>query len=246
MKMKPKLLILIALMVLIAAGVAFAAGPEEKTVTPEDLFKKDFPNVKVQSFGPSPIPGVYEVVVDDRVVYYSPSAYSVILGQIITNEGKNLTRDREMALLTAKLKDLPLDKAVKIGNGKNVVIEFTDPDCPFCRQAEQFLSERTDITKYVFLIPLPSHTDSIPKIRYILCAQDQKKALEDAMSGKLDDMKFQPCADPKVDELVKTHEAVAQKMVITATPTFFINGTPVRGADVDAMKKLLDMGPQAK
>lgn len=243
--MKSKMFVLLILTVLIATGISFAAGPDN-AITPEDLFKKDFPNVKAQSFGPSPIPGVYEVIVDDRIVYYSPGAGSVILGQIVNSDGKNVTREREMALLTAKIKDLPLDKAVKSGEGKNVVIEFTDPDCPFCRTGEQFLSARTDLTKYVFFVPLPSHPDAVPKIRYILCAKDQKAALEDAMAGKLDDMKFPPCTDPKVDELLKAHEKVAEKMAISATPTFFINGIPVRGADIDAMRRILDNpNPQA-
>ena len=238
-RMKSKIFVLLLLTVLIATGIALAAGPDDP-VKPEDLFKKDFPNVKAQSFGPSPIPGVYEVIVDDRIVYYSPGAASVILGQIVTSDGKNVTRERERDLLTAKLKDLPLDKAVKIGEGENVVIEFTDPDCPFCRTGEQFLSARTDVTKYVFFVPLPSHPDAVPKVRYILCAKDQKAALEEAMLGKLDDMKFPPCADPKVDELLKVHEKVAEKMAISATPTFFINNIPVRGADIDAMRKILD------
>ena len=29
---------------------------------------------------------------------------------------------------------LNLDKALKIGTGKTTIIEFTDPDCPYCRQ----------------------------------------------------------------------------------------------------------------
>jgi len=218
--------------------LTFSAWPSW-AATPENLFKKDFPNVKFQSFKSSQVPGVYEIVVDGRVIYYSPAANSIILGQIISKDGKNYTKDKELELLSAKLKELPLDKALKFGEGKNTVIEFTDPDCPYCRQAEEFLSSRSDITKYVFFVPLPSHTDSVPKIRYIFCSRDKKKAFDEAMSGKLDEMKFETCSDPKVDELLKSHEQIAAKMNITATPMFFINGVPVRGADIQAMEKLL-------
>src|SRR5574340_1146888 len=45
---------------------------------------------------------------------------------------------------------LPLDKAIKIGDGGTTVIEITDPDCPFCRRASAYLSAKNDITRYVF------------------------------------------------------------------------------------------------
>ena len=63
---------------------------------------------------------------------------------------------------------LDLTKAVKIGNGKTMVIEFTDPDCPFCRKAEAYLQKRTDLTRYIFFIPLKSHPASKGKVQYIL------------------------------------------------------------------------------
>lgn len=230
--MKIRFSLLCVILLIIAVGPALSATPEED-------FKQDFPGADVQSMKPSTVPGLFEVVVDGRVVYYSQSAHSIILGQILSKDGKNITREREMELLAAKLKDLPLDKAIKIGEGKNTVIEFTDPDCSFCRKGFEFFKARTDITKYVFFVPLPSHPDSIPKIRYVLCAQDKKAAYEEAMSGKLDEMKFKPCTDPQADELFKIHERVAAQMHISATPMFFINGKPVRGADIEAIKRLL-------
>ncbi len=211
--------------------------------TPEDLFKKDFPKISYQSFKPSNIPGLYEVSVEDRILYYSPAAYSIIFGEIIFKDGKNLTQERETEIMVSKIKDIPLEKALKIGNGKNTVIEFTDPDCPFCRKGSKFLSTRADTTRYIFFVPLPSHPDSAPKVRYILCAQDKEKAYADAMSGKLDNMKFELCTDPKVDEMVKAQEEIGQRIGISATPTYFINGVPIRGADIQAITKLL---PQAQ
>ncbi len=227
--------ILAVLFILIFSGTCFAVE-----YSPEDLLKMDFPNLKYQSFRPSPIPGVYEVVVDDRIVYYAPSAYSIIFGQIVNRDGKNLTRERDLEILGARLKDLPLDQAVKIGNGKNTVVEFTDPDCPYCRDAEKYLAtKKNEITKYVFFVPLASHPDAVPKIRYIFCAKDKEKAFDEAMSGKLDKMKFEVCSDPKIEQSIKAHEEAASKMGISATPTFFINGKPVRGADIEAIDKLL-------
>ena len=198
--------------------------------TPEDLFKKDFPKISYQSFKPSNIPGLYEVSVEDRILYYSPAAYSIIFGEIIFKDGKNLTQERETEIMVSKIKDIPLEKALKIGNGKNTVIEFTDPDCPFCRKGSKFLSTRADTTRYIFFVPLPSHPDSAPKVRYILCAQDKEKAYADAMSGKLDNMKFELCTSyPKVDEMVKAQEKSGKNRHFGHTDLFYKWGPYSRG-----------------
>ena len=75
------------------------------------------------------------------------------------------------------------------------MIEITDPDCTYCRQASAYLSARNDVTRYVFFFPLPIHPNAEAKIRHIFCAADRARAYEEAMAGKLDDMKFKPCDD---------------------------------------------------
>ena len=223
---------------LISAATLFAG-------TTEESFKKDFPAApEFESIQPSTIPGLYEVVLmDGRIAYYAPQAGSVILGgQILTKEGKNVTRSREVEITEATIKKIPLDKAIKIGDGKNTVIEFVDPDCPYSREATQFISIAKDLTRYVFFVPLGSHPDAIPKIRYIYCSKDKAKAYEEAMAGKLDDMKFEICADPKVDVAMSDQEAVATKVAIKITPVFFINGKKkVVGADLATIQKLLNI-----
>jgi len=163
--------------------------------------------------------------------------------------GRNLTEERLEALeqkrlsaMAQKLKGLPLDKALKMGSGKNIVIEITDPDCTFCREAARFFQGRTDVTKHIFFFPLPMHKDAEPKIRYILCAKDKAKAYQDAMSGKLDDMKFQVCNDSDVDALIKVHGEATTQIGVTGTPLFFINGQPVMGANIPLIEKLLGDG----
>jgi thiol:disulfide interchange protein DsbC len=57
--------------------------------------------------------------------------------------------------LPGRVKEIPLEKGIKIGDGKSVVIEFTDPDCTFCRKAADWLEKnREGVTRYVFLYPI--------------------------------------------------------------------------------------------
>ena len=126
-----------------------------------------------------------------------------------------------------KLKDLPLDKAVKVGSGAKKVIEFTDPDCPYCRKASEALKKRTDITRYVFLTPL-AHPNAINKVHYILAAKDQEKAYHEMMEGKP-----VPASARNYSKEIKAQAAeymdFARSLGIDGTPTFFINGQRLSG-----------------
>lgn len=215
-------------------------------LTPEESLKKNFPEFQFESIAPSGVPGLYEVTSNRGIFYYAPEAEAVIGGPIIKTGGRNLTQERYQVLeqkrlseMVGKIKDIPLEKALKIGNGKNTVIEVTDPDCNFCRQAAKFFKGRTDVTKYIFFFPLPMHKDAEPKVRHILCAKDKAKAYEDAMSGKLDDMKLKVCDSSDVEALIKVHRETATKIGVTGTPLFIINSQPVVGANIPQIEKLL-------
>ncbi len=207
--------------------------------TVEEAFKKSFPKVPGEGFSETPIKGVYEVQVGNEVLYYAPESDCVLLGEMVTKEGKNLTREKIQGLIAAKAKNLPLEQAIKIGKGPQQVIEITDPDCPYCRQASEFFAGRTDVTRYVFFYPLLFHKDAEAKALQVLCAKDQAKAYEEAMTGKLDDMKFKPCKDPKAEATLRTHKEAAAKLGLSGTPFFLIGDQPVFGANIPQFETLL-------
>ena len=239
MNLKTVSLYISIIVILASATMAFA-------VTPEESLKKNFPNIPIDSITPSKVSGLYEVVAGQQIFYYAPDAECIVGGPIVMKGGRNLTAEKQqeleqkrLAAIAQKVKDIPLDKAVKIGKGKNQVIEITDPDCPYCRKAAEFFAGRKDVTKYVLFYPLDMHQQAEQKVRYILCAKDKAKAYEQAMTGKLDDMKFKVCKDANVDTLLKAHKEVASQLGVTGTPFFIINGQPVVGANIPAIEKLL-------
>ncbi len=231
----PKVLVLIILCTLLIPVSTGAAG----RLTPEESLKQNFPNLKYDSLQPSPIKGLYEVTVGMQVFYYSPEAELLMVGDIslINKEGRNLTQEKGLEIITRKVKDIPLDKALKIGDGKNVVIEFSDPDCGYCRKAFDFFSKKTNVTHYVFFFPLSAKSEV--KIRHILCSSDRVKAYKDAYSGKLDDEKLSVCNDAKVEELLKDQRAAGARLGIEGTPFFVVNGKVVPGADLPLLDQLL-------
>lgn len=142
--------------------------------------------------------------------------------------------------LPASAADLDLTKAIVIGNGPKKVIEFTDPDCPFCRRAAKYFEQRHDVTKYVFLMPLPKHPEAKRKAQYILSQSDKAKAYHEVMSGKLDgfDTRKLPMT-PKGIKLQELQYEIAKSANIDATPTFMILGRIIEGADITKIEELL-------
>lgn len=213
-----------------------AAGSEKI----EDTFKKAFPRVPFDSIKSTEIKGVYEVSKGSELVYFIADPGYLFVGDIISKEGKSLTEERKGALAAEKAKDLPLDKAIKIGSGKNTIVEFTDPDCPYCRKAAEFLEQKKDVTRYIFFLPLPMHPDAENKVKYIFCAEDKAKAYEDAMKGKFDDLKYEKCEKPDAVALLNLHKEIAGKMGINGTPFFIVNGKKaVTGANMPEIEAAL-------
>ncbi len=222
---------------------AYAATAENDV---EKRLKAAFPDVAFDTITPSPVKGIYEVIGGNKIYYFAPKEGILIVGQMFDKTKHNLTTERMQGVIAKlnedmarKAKDLPLDKAVKTGNGKHVVIEFTDPDCPFCRQAAKFFESRTDVTKYTFFTPLPMHPDAANKVRYILCQKDRSKAFEEVMKGKIDGQKYETCTNAEVDDLIKIHKSAGVKVGVAGTPLFVIDGKVVEGANTSIIKKIL-------
>ena len=204
-----------------------------------DKLKKDFPDFVFDSVMESPVKGIYAIVYANReIVYYMPKAGILLTGEMVAKGGVNLTEDIRGDILTRHFKDIPLEKGMKIGEGKHTVVEFTDPDCSHCRHGALYFSDRTDVTQYIFFWPLSD--DAGQKARQILCAEDRVKVYEETMAGMYDgreDLKI--CVDPAVDNLLTEHRALAESMGLTGVPVYFVNGKAVQGANIPLLSSLL-------
>ena len=218
---------------------------------PAAAFKKDYPAVQFENIEKTDIDGVYEVTAGGNLLYYYPQRGYILFGELYNKSGQNLTAERRDVILAKKIKNLPLDKAIKIGMGKKTVIEFTDLDCPFCRKAEEFFKDRKDVTRYVFLYPLQQlHPLSMAKSLKVLCVKKSARAAAytEAVSGSLDklDLKgaadnlLSVCGDQKKIDLLMEYGKLGRELGIAGTPSFWINGVHVSGADFKRLGELLD------
>ncbi len=134
-----------------------------------------------------------------------------------------------------------LSRAIEIGSGSKVVLEFTDPDCPFCRKASSYFDQRTDVKRYVFFYPLARHPRAREKARFVLSMPDRSRAYHDVMSGRMDaapPLASTPAGVRMLDEQLE----VAKKNKVSATPTFMINGRIIEGFDLKMIEEAL--GPR--
>lgn len=231
----------IATIVVMCAGQAFA---ETDAKAVENALKTVFPNIQVKSVAATDMPGIWEVIAGQNIVYFHAESGNMFFGEIYSKSGENLTANRRNSLLAESAKALPLEKAIKIGKGKNTVIEFTDVDCPYCRKAESAFEGRDDVTRYVFLVPLEKlHPKAKAKSLEILCKKEKKRgeAYLDTVAGKNDNRDLKSCDDQKASEdLLNVHMSAAQSIGVTGTPMFVVNGQIVAGADIERIKKLLN------
>jgi len=203
---------------------------------------KETLSIDAEAVRKAPIEGIYEIVANKGgiIFYYAPKSELIFFGEIYDKNKKSLTQEKRDQLQSEKLADIPLDKAIKIGAGKNIIIEFSDPDCPYCRQAAEYFKNK-NVTKYVYLIPISQlHPKAEEKAKYILAAADKVKAYYEVMSGAKDkdDLGHQEISQG-VNDMYQAQQSIGKVIGITGTPAFWINGKYIPGANIKMFDTLL-------
>ncbi len=147
------------------------------------------------------------------------------------------------------------------------IIEFSDLECPFCRELHKSLGEvlaadPKGVVSYFVHYPTPGHRFAIPAARAAECARsrgrfDQFVALvfekQDSLglkswgsfahdAGLQDTTAIVKCAiaDGEVPRIVE-NVAAGRKLNIRGTPTVFYNGWRVQGgASTEEIKRIVD------
>ena len=164
---------------------------------------------------------------------------------------------------------VPVGDSPSIGaaNAPVTIIEFSDFECPYCRTWQQevfpqLMSSYGDKIRFVYRnFPLSSHANALPAANAAMCANEQGKyweyhdklfgmtlPLETASYQKyasdlgLDTTKFNDCYNNKRYQTnIQADVTFATSLGVDQTPTFFINGLAVLGAEsYDFFKQIID------
>jgi thiol:disulfide interchange protein DsbC len=206
-------------------GLSLAEG-QAQCPTPEKIqgnVKKLFQNIDVVKITPSEAKGLCQVQVklgaQNRVLYTDATGEYFLAGNLIeAKSGRNLTMEATQVLNripTEELRQLEPLTALTLGQGGKVVYFVTDPQCPYCKQAEAMLkkmAEKGEITVRFLFYPLPSHKGAKEQCVSLLC---DKKGLADWEKGYKSDNQC-----PEGVKKVEDTSAWVQKKGIGSTPTF--------------------------
>lgn len=230
--MKTKLI-----MGLLAALLTLGAGAQEATIR-KNLSERLPQLPKIDEISKTPLPGLYEVRVDNEIYYTDAKGDYLIQGHLIdVRQKRNLTEERVEKLLAIDFKALPLKDAFTVvrGNGQRKLAIFSDPNCGYCKRIERELAQLDNVTIHVFLYPVlgPGSTE---KAKLVWCAKERSQAWLDLM------LKEQvPTAATCDVNAIQRNLAFGQKHKIQGTPTlFFADGSRVPGAiDLAQLEKQL-------
>lgn len=186
---------------------------------------KDFGEYEINA---GVISGTKQITTSNAEVFYvTCNADMLFLGAIINTKGENITakiaENLQMKNNAKVLKDVDLNLAVKVGNGKNVLLQFTDVRCPYCVNAEQIIARNNyDITRYIFFVDIKG---TLRESVHILCSEDKAKAFEEIVNGDVTNLK----SCPEGLDAFNKHKELAQKLQVQGTPTFFKDGKKYMG-----------------
>lgn len=179
-------------------------------------------------------------------------------------EGSSLIKDYafEYDIENIDLSKLTFVKGDK--NSKNIIVDASDFQCPFCRKAHSYLKEKLqgkkDYAVYMLHVPLSIHDKAILFAKIFEAGIKLNINFDDELySGKYDKMsdeeiinKFAEMSgkseefkklvnDKSTEDRVKSQEAYAKSLGIQSTPVIFFNGRKVEGYNTQLIDKGINL-----
>ena len=225
----------VALSLSISSLSAAAAADDEAEFVAEAQakLKATFQNLNVTDFREGPIPGLFEMNVGGQIVYFHPEEEVLIFGEIFSKEGLSLTAQSRSRTDSELHSGIPTEQAIVIGPEDGVpIIEFTNPNCGYCRQLDQYLAGVGQPVKRIIFFAVPQDPSAIARAVHVACSDDKEAAFREIYSGAKND-DFTACEEGQA--LVNSHRAISSKAGVQATPTLYLGRTPVRGFRRDAI-----------
>jgi thiol:disulfide interchange protein DsbC len=222
-------------------ALANNAGVATDNIDVEDAQQRlqtSFKQMEIVDFKPAPIDGLFEVNTGQGIIYYHPAQELLVFGEIYNKDGESLTLKSMQASTSKMLDRLPMDSAIEIGpEGGIELIEFTDPDCPYCLRYHSMITEKAkDIPirrKLFFLTGI--HPQAVPKMKHIICSDDKDQAYEEAYSQAPHEWKDCDGAEA----ILAQHQDVVKGLGVAGTPSFLMDGKVEMGFRPDVINAYL-------
>lgn len=208
----------------------------------ERQLHQTFTNLKFEEFGPAPVKGpIYQASAGGRIVYFAPQSEHLLFAAVYDKNGVNLTALAQDSGTRRKLGAIDPAKALAIGPpNAPVVIEFTDPDCPYCQALERFwnakAAENKPVRRLVYFVS-GVHPDAAAKAEHILCAPDGQAEFKAVYAGRKPTA-LRKCATGRAK--VEADADLVGKIGITGTPTLIVDGQIISGFQQAELEAFLE------
>ena len=186
-------------------------------------------SLKREQIHPTPIPGLYEVMLGARVFYVSADGRYLVSGKMTDLwTGEDLTEAKVNQARKAALDALDEARMIVFGpkEARHTITVFTDIDCGYCRKLHSQIAgyNKEGIrVRYLFYPRAGVDSESARKAEAVWCADDRKKAMTDAKRGKR--VPYRQCDNP-----VRADYELGQAMGVSGTPALVLeNGELVPG-----------------
>ena len=227
----------------VLSPAAYAGSIEEIKAALTDLIGPRAANSEVIE---SPMEGVYQVNLGDRVIYASKVGNHMLLGEVYDTERKvSLADELQQQKALATIESMNESEMIVFSpeQTKRTMTVYTDVDCPYCRKLHKEVPELVENgvkVRYLWFPRSGINTPSYDKAVSIWCADDQQAAMDDA---KLNDKIVAAKCDPNP---VSTQYASGQQVGVRGTPTIVLDDGTVIGGYMPAKNLLADMGIEIK
>jgi thiol:disulfide interchange protein DsbC len=211
---------------------------------------------KPEKIIPSAVPGLYEVLVGQYVLYVSGDGKYMLQGDLYDVQRRvNLTDEIRSENRVKAMRALDEDSMIIFspadGKAKFTITAFTDIDCGYCRKLHKEMQQYNELGIEVRYVSYPRaglNSPSYEKAVAVWCAVDRNKAMTTAKSGaslnqlkEVEQVKDKSCKDP-----IKEHMKIANLVGVTGTPTLVMEDGSVLPGYVPADRLYQELEKHAK
>jgi thiol:disulfide interchange protein DsbC len=214
-------LVALFFLVLVTGTVAASSKQSAEEEQVRQGMSKLFAGRQVSSINTSPIPGLYEVMVEAKLYYVSADGKYLLAGNLFDV-------DSRQDLTTPKVSKVKAEMIEEIGEKDMVVFApekyehtvtiFTDIDCGYCRKLHSEIQQYNDHgirVRYLMFPRAGVGSPSFQKAVNVFCADKRNDAMTRAKAGE--DVEQKECENP-----VAQQYALGQALGVTGTPAIFL------------------------
>lgn len=183
--------------------------------------------VTPDSVTPTPVKGLYEVLVQNSVIYVSADGDYLLQGDrqgnvniIDLKTRENLSKARRNKMTADLLAKTPEEEMIIFGDedAKHTVTVFTDIDCGYCRKLHADMQGYMDQgirIRYMFFPRAGIGSGSYDKAVSVWCSDDQQAAMTQAKGGE--ELPKKECENP-----VAKQKQLGDQIGVNGTPALVL------------------------